>query len=260
MLTNFYYMLSSMDGDIPKIPCIFAREGKGRDGICLAYQIKKEADFMSGKVTQFIKTQKYRFDFGTDDKLFRTIFNAKIPQMELKGLISSLQNCLYGNMPDSIHLYLKQHHLEYSNFNSIELMLENHDVMEWAGYLLHSDTYKKVDENLENADIYYAVMDYQDATPDGDREGCYFTVQRTVCGNGGFQHNAIVQTYFYNEGNCDENGHFVIRKSKDGILNNIDSLKGEPALPTFGCVDLASLLPNIENFQTKEDVLKTAVK
>ena len=189
---------------------------------------------MSGKVTQFKKTQKYRFDFGTDEKLHTAIFNAKIPNAQLEELLSSLHNCLFEKVPNVIFSYLKLHHLEFSNFSSIEIPLEFYDAMEWAGYLLHSDSYGKVDENLENADIYYAVMDYQDTTPDGGREGCYFTVQRTVCGNGGFQHNAIVQTYFYNEGNCDENGHFVIRKSKDGILNNIDSLKGEPALPTFG--------------------------
>ena len=54
---------------------------KVRAGMVYAWHIKlqKEADFMSGKVTQFMKTQKYRFDFGTDDKLFITIFNAKIP-------------------------------------------------------------------------------------------------------------------------------------------------------------------------------------
>ena len=215
---------------------------------------------MSGKVIEFLGQQKYRFDFGTDGKLYVVIFNAKIPQAELKKLLSSLGNCLYEKMPGAILLYLEQHQFEFSDYNSIEIPLEHHSVMEWAVYLIHSDTYGKVDGNLENADIYYAVMDYQDTTPDGGREGCYFTVQRTVCGNGGFQHNAIVQTYFYNEGNCDENGHFVIRRSKDGILNNIDSLKGRPALPTFGCVDLVSLLPNIENFQTKEDVLKTAIK
>lgn len=115
-------MLSSMNVDIPKITCILPE--MARAGMVYAWHIKlqKEADFMSGKITQFIKTQKYRFDFGTDDKLFTTIFNAKIPQRELKGLISSLQNCLYGNMSDIILLYLKQHHLEYSNFNSIELI------------------------------------------------------------------------------------------------------------------------------------------
>lgn len=215
---------------------------------------------MSGKVTQFMKTQKYRFDFGTDDKLFTTIFNAKIPQGELKGLISSLQNCLYGNMSDIILLYLKQHHLEYSNFNSIELMLENHDVMEWAGYLLHSDTYKKVDENLEDSDIYYAVMDYQNTIPDGNREGCYFTVRRTAWGNGGPEHNAIAQSYFYNKETCEEYGYFAIRKTIGNVPYTIDSSEGEPVLPTFGCVDMMALWADIENINSKEDATKTAIK
>ena len=103
---------------------------------------------MSGKVTQFMKTQKYRFDFGTDGKLYVVIFNGKIPQAELKGLLSSLHNRLYGKIPDIIPLYLKQRHLEYSNFNSIEIPLENYNAMEWAAYLLHSGTYGKVDETL----------------------------------------------------------------------------------------------------------------
>ena len=139
---------------------------------------------MSDKITQFAKFQKYRFDFGTDDKLYVAIFNAKIPQGELKELISSLQNCLFEKMPEIILLYLRQHHFEFSNFNSIELLLENHDVIEWAEYLLHSDTYRKVDENLENTDFYYAVMDYQNTTPKGNQEGYYFTVQRTAWGMG----------------------------------------------------------------------------
>lgn len=122
---------------------------------------------MSGKVIEFMGQQKYRFDFGTDGKLYVVIFNAKIPQAELKKLLSSLGNSLYEKMPGAILLYLEQHQFEFSDYNSIEIPLENHSVMEWAVYLIHSDTYEKVDENLENADIYYAVMDYQDTTPDG---------------------------------------------------------------------------------------------
>ena len=215
---------------------------------------------MSDKITQFAKFQKYRFDFGTDDKLYVAIFNGKIPQAELKELISSLQNCLYEKMPEVILLYLKQHRLEYSNFNRIELLLENHDVMGWAGYLIHSGTYGKVDENLENADIYYAVMDYQNTTPEENQEGCYFTVQRTAWGNGEFEHNAIVQTYFYNKETCDEDVSFAIRNTRGGIPYTIDSLEGEPALPIFGCVDLVSLLPDMKNLKTKEDVLRAAIK
>lgn len=215
---------------------------------------------MSGKVVQLIETKKYRFDFGTNDKLYVVIFNGNIPQEELKSMVSSLQNCLYEKIPDIIFSYLKLHHLEFSDFSSIEFMLENQDIMEWAGYLLHSDTYVKVDQTLKNADIYYAVMDYQNTTPEVSYEGCYFTVKRTAWGNGEFQHNAIVQSYFYNKETCEEYGYFALRKTIGNVLYTIDSSEDAPILPTFGCVDLMSLLPNIENFQTKEDVLRTAVK
>ena len=175
---------------------------------------------MSGKVTQFKKTQKYRFDFGTDEKLHTAIFNAKIPNAQLEELLSSLHNCLFEKIPNVIFSYLKLHHLEFSNFNSIEIPLEYYDAMEWAGYLLHSVSY----------------------------------------GNGEFEHNAIAQSYFYNRKTCEEYGYFAIRKTTGNTLYTIDSSEGTPILPTFGCVDLVSLLPNIENFQTKEDVLKTAVQ
>lgn len=215
---------------------------------------------MSGKVIEFKKQQKYRFDFGTDDKLYAIIFNGKIPQAELKEMVSSLQNCLLEKMPEIILLYLKQHHLEYSNFNSIEIPLEKDRILGWAGYLLHSGTYEKVDGNLEDADVYYSVMDCQKNTSEGHCEGCYFAVQRTAWRNGEFQHNAIAQTYFYNKKTCDEYGYFAIRKTRGGILYTIDSLEGEPVLPTFGCVDIMALWADIENINSKEDALKIAVK
>ena len=46
---------------------------------------------MSGKVIEFVKQQKYRFDFGTDDKLYIVIFSGKIPQKELKGMLEFIQ-------------------------------------------------------------------------------------------------------------------------------------------------------------------------
>lgn len=76
---------------------------------------------MSGKVIEFLGQQKYRFDFGTDGKLYVVIFNAKIPQAELKKLLSSLGNCLYEKMPGAILSYLEQHHFEFSGYNSIEI-------------------------------------------------------------------------------------------------------------------------------------------
>lgn len=215
---------------------------------------------MSGKVIEFTKTQKYRFDFGTDDKLYVIIFHGKIPQAELRGLISSLKNCLYEKMPDAILLYLKQHHLEYSNISCIEIPLEKDDVMGWASYLLNSDTYEKVDENLENTDFYYAVIDCQDNTSIQNK-GCYFAVQRMAYGHEQFEYHAIAQIFSSDGHGCEEHGCFSIRESDDnGYLKNIDKSEGEPVLPAFGCVDMLVLLEDIENIKSKEDAMRIAIK
>lgn len=215
---------------------------------------------MSGKVIEFMKTQTYRFDFGADDKLYTILFHGKIPQSELKGMVSSLQNCLYEKIPDVIFSYLKLHHLEFSDYNSIEFTLEKDRIMGWANHLLHSETFKKVDENLGEADIYYSVMDYQENSPEGYCEGCYYALSRLPLGDGEFQHNFIGQAYLCHRETCEECGYFSIRKAIGNVLYTIDSSEGKPVLPTFGCVDMAALLAEIETINSKEDAIKTAIK
>ncbi len=215
---------------------------------------------MSGKVTQFMKTQKYRFDFGADGKLYTTIFHGKIPQPELRGMVCSLQNCLYGKTPDVIFSYLKLHHLEFSNFHSMESTLGKDRAMGWAAYLLHSDTYGKMEEILGDADIYYSVMDCQESSPEGYCEGCYYALSRLPLGDGEVQHNFIGQAFFSDRHSCEETSYFAIRKTTGGILYTIDSSEGELTLPTFGCVDMMALLADIENINSKEDAIKTAIK
>ena len=221
---------------------------------------EKEADFMSGKVTQFMKTQKYRFDFGADGKLYTTIFHGKIPQPELKGMVCSLQNCLYGKTPDVIFSYLKLHHLEFSDFHSMESTLGKDRAMGWAVYLLHSDTYGKMEEILGDADFHYAVVDFQESSPEGYCEGCYYTLSRLPLGDGEFQHNFIGQAYLCHRETCEECGYFAIRKAIGNVLYTIDSSEGKPVLPTFGCVDMAALLAEIETINSKEDAMKTAIR
>lgn len=216
---------------------------------------------MSGNIIEFTKQQKYRFDFGTDDKLYIVIFSAKIPQAELKGLLSSLQNCLYEKIPDIISLYLKQHHLEHSNLSSIEIPLEYYNVMKWTAYILHSANFEKVDENLEDTDVYFSIMDFQKTLPKGEYEGCYFAISRLFLGCHGYKYNVIAQTFSSDDHGLKEKGCFAIRESYCmGHLMDVISYYGEPVLPSFGCVDMMALLPNLENFKTEEDVLKTAIK
>lgn len=74
------------------------------------------------------------------------------------------------------------------------------------------------------------------------------------------QHNAIAQTYLYHRETCEECGYFAIRKAIGNVLYTIDSSEGKPVLPTFGCVDMAALLAEIETINSKEDAIKTAIK
>ena len=260
MLTNFNKMLFYMEADFHIVSMHFCRTDNKNKGVMLGISNKKEADFMSGKVTKFMKTQKYRFDFGADGKLYTTIFHGKIPQPELKGMVCSLQNCLYGKTPDVIFSYLKLHHLEFSNFHNMESTLGKDKAMGWAAYLLHSDTYGKMEEILGDADFHYAVVDFQESSPEGYCEGCYYTLSRLPLGDGEFQHNFIGQAYLCHRETCEECGYFAIRKAIGNVLYTIDSSEGKPVLPTFGCVDMAALLAEIETINSKEDAIKTAIK
>lgn len=131
--------------------------------------------------------------------------------------------------------------------------------MGWAAYLLHSDTYGKMEERLGDAGFHYAVVDCQENTQ-AYSEGCYLAATRTAGGNGEPQHNAIAQTYLYHKETCEECGYFAIRKAIGNVLYTIDSSEGKPFLPTFGCVDMAALLAEIETINSKEDAIKTAIK
>lgn len=216
---------------------------------------------MSGKVIEFMKQQKYRFDFGTDDKLYVAIFNARIPQAELKGLVSSLQGCLYGKVPHAVYSYMRLRRLEFSDFNSIEIPLQKDRAFRWAGGLLHSSSHGKMDEILGDTDVFFSVMDCQGGTPEGDCEGCRFAAGRLPRECGGYRHHAIAQTFSSGMHGLKEHGCFAIRQS-DGSGNFLDIFReeGGPVLPVYGCVDMAALLPGIESFRTKEAVLEAAIK
>lgn len=75
------------------------------------------------------------------------------------------------------------------------------------------------------------------------------------------KYSIIGQTFSYNETNSDEYNYFAIRESKENeLINNIALSSGEPVLPSFGCIDLPTLLLNIDNIQTAEQVIEIAVK
>lgn len=214
---------------------------------------------MSDKMIQFTKPRKCRFDFGTDNKLYVVLFNGKITWKETAEMLASLQNCSYEKMHRAILLYLKKHHLEYSDFVSVELPLENKNVIGWAKYLLHSDIYNKINEMLKDTDIFCSVVDYQQTAPDGFTNGCYLAVKKIFTADERCKYHTIGQTFSFSRHNYEEYGYFAIRtNNKNDHMQDIDTFAGEPVLPTFGCVDLISLLHNMNNIHTAKQAAKTA--
>ena len=134
--------------------------------------------------------------------------------------------------------------------------------MKLAELFLHSENCISLDTHTSNADIYYAIIDHQQSDNKGNCEGCYIVFQKTpVLSKCQHKYSIIGQTFSCNETNSDEYSYFAIRESKENeLINNIALSSGEPVLPSFGCIDLPTLLLNIDNIQRTEQVIEIAVK
>jgi len=204
----------------------------------------------------------YRFEIMDDDNIYSISFRGKLADGETKKILETIQNCLYERISDAIHMYLEQHSIAYEDFIVSRKPLEHNSTMEHARMVLHSETCNNLDIHIGNSDIYYAIIDHQQSDNKGNYEGCYIIIQKIPALNK-FQHkyNIIGQTFICNETNSDEYGYFAIRENKDnGLINNIALSSGEPVLPSFGCIDLSTLLLNIDNIQRTEQVIEIAVK
>lgn len=167
---------------------------------------------------------------------------------EVKKILKMAQNHLYSRMAGAIHSYLKQNHIEYSNFRSEEIFVEYSEIMSLAGDLLHSFSCEKMIRRIGDADYYYVVMDCQHWIRNDCYEGCYYAVRRIApADEASCRYDIIVQTFVSDVSDCRAQGHFAIR-SKEGKQNfhNISAKEGEPVLPVSGCVDLTELLLNID--------------
>lgn len=216
---------------------------------------------MSEKIINFTKSRRFRFDFGCDYGLYAMAFDSSMSGEEVKKMLAFLRNCKYKNMDDIIPAYLEKHHLEYSDFVSVEIPLLDGTAMDWAGYLLHSDNYEKLNQKVNGMDVFYSIMDYQRNTPEGGCEGCYFAIKATALEGGEFQYSIIVQDFSTEGSRPEGHGCFAIRKNDgSGRLQDIDREEGELVLPNLGCVDVIGLLANIEDIKTKKQAIKTAVK
>lgn len=209
-----------------------------------------------------MKTQTYKLEFCTDEKLYSIFLKGKIAPEEIRTMLESARNCLYEKMAENIQVYLEQHHLEYLDFVTKEISLRHEDAMNFTNHLLHSATCDIIDEQIGETDIYYGVMDHQQWIRKDCCEGCYYVVKRTpAVQKGACRYIIIGQTFNYHETVDEEQSCFAIRTNESSRqLYTIDSYKGEPVIPTFGCVDIMGLLLNIDNIRTARQVEKIAVK
>ena len=204
----------------------------------------------------------YKFEIMDDENIYSISFDAELTQEETKKMLESVQNCLYEKTADYIQKYLEQSNIEYTGFVASRKPLSHSRTMKLAELFMHSENCISLDTHTSNADIYYAIIDHQQSDNKGNYEGCYIIIQKIPALNK-FQHkyNIIGQTFICNETNSDKYGYFAIRENKDnGLINNIALSSGEPVLPSFGCIDLSTLLLNIDNIQRTEQVIEIAVK
>lgn len=204
----------------------------------------------------------YKFEIMDDKNIYSISFEGKLTEEETKEMLEAVQNCLYEKIPDAIQMYLEQHSIAYTAFVASRKPLEHNSTMEHARMFLHSETCSSLDNYTSNADIYYAIIDHQQLDNKNNCEGCYIVIKKTPALSKCQQkYNIIGQTFSYNETTNDEYGYFAIREDKDnGLLNNIALSSGKSVLPSFGCIDLVSLLLNIDSMQTAEQVIEIAVK
>lgn len=204
----------------------------------------------------------YLFEFGIDEMVYSISFQGKIPPAKVTKMLESTRNCLYEEMAKNIQSYLEQYHMDYSNFVAMETLLEHEKIMDLSNSLLHSATYSKVNEQIGEADVYYGIMDHLQRIHNNHCVGCYYIVKRTLSEqNGLHQYKIIGQAFTYNDSNNKEQSYFAIRANNGSrYLHNIDVIRGNPVIPTFGCVDMMGLLLDIDNIKTAMQVEKIARK
>ncbi|MFG6395339.1 MAG: hypothetical protein K1W24_14350 [Lachnospiraceae bacterium] len=221
-----------------------------------------QATYAPEKAMLYNRGLSYRFEIMDDGNIYSISFNAGLTQEETKKILESIQNCLYEKITGYIQKYLEQSNIAYTGFVASRKPLSHSRAMKLTELFLHSENCISLDTHTSNADIYYAIIDHQQSDSKGNCEGCYIVAQKTpALSNCQHKYSIIGQTFSCNETNSDEYSYFAIRESKENeLINNIALSSGEPVLPSFGCIDLPTLLLNIDNIQTAEQVIEIAVK
>ena len=213
----------------------------------------------TGQQNRFLS---YKFEIMDDENIYSVSFNGNLTRKETQKMLRSIRNYGYEKMADGIRMYLEQHNMTYTGFIASNKPMEHCKTMELTKMFLHSKTTNYLDKHIGNIDVYYTIMDHQQPDNKNHCAGCYIAAERTsALYRRYYKYNIVGQIFNCNETTDDEKGYFVIRENKNSRhFYNLDKAEGELVLPTFGCIDLMSLLLNIDHIQSIEQAEKIAVK
>lgn len=205
--------------------------------------------------------QIYRFEFGSDEKIYSTQFmGEKIPKGADIGILKEVRKHLLEESSGIIWSYLVHNHIDYFNFTSGIKVLEHDRIMKQADFLLHSHSCRMMDEYLKETTFYYASVDYQKNFISSLCKGCYYVIKKVPNALNRIPHYRIIgQTY---EDNAETSqGYFAIRENRNTrLLFDITKASGELVFPSFGCVDTLNLLMGIDNIKAIKQAKEAAIR
>lgn len=219
---------------------------------------------MSGKIFETTKPQSYSFEFGSDGKIHTVSFKGNLSEPDEEKILEAAGKQAYEKAGEAIRLYLEQRSLKYSDFIIKETFWNHEKIMEWADTLLRSDDSNTIDARIGSADHYFSIMDNQKWVHKDRCEGCYYAIKRSISRNPFdplYRHYVIGQTFILDESEDESITFFAIRrKDEHPPFHNLYISKGNPVLPTFGCVDMVGILRNIGHIYNARQAKDIAIK
>lgn len=201
----------------------------------------------------------YQFAFGSDDRLYTIAFKGMLSELEIRKMLGILRKHVYWDIGEVICSFLDSRCFSYRGFSSSASVLEHSSAMASAEWLLHAESSRDLYGLDGNADVFYAVMDHQKQ----DRsccEGCCYAVMKTAGKRWKVDAYYIIGQTFQQKAGCTEKSYFSIRTGDGhGRLYDIESTVGEPALPTFGSVDMIGILMDIKEIRTVSQAVEAAL-
>lgn len=204
--------------------------------------------------------QKFMFEFGSDGNVYSVSFFGNLSHEDIQRMLESVRQKLYADCGMAIHSYLDQNNISYSGFKTGMYSLSHQVIMDRANRLLQSCAPEDFNVLISRSDNYYAVMDQQVLTPDGECEGCYYAVRKSA-DNGNFYYRIVGQTFSCNKSSDNLHGYFAVRTGGCGRkFHNSDAVSGEPVFPAFGCIDIMGVLIDIDSITTSRQAKETALR